>query len=511
MIKKNLIFITTILLLVLFIVGCGDVFKVAEDKYKSFNTVVTTTSTSTTTTNTTATTVAQYSEIVFDFIASTGKNNRECVLTWHNPSDSNFSKVYLLRSTSKFPDSIDDSSDTQLYNGTYERYTDSDLTPDTTYYYSIFTENKSGAKGSGSFALKNVTESTDDVRNRSFFIIGGASDYDDPEGNLASSVDMFDPVTETFTSNITTLPHPRVFCDVASVDGKIYVFGGYDSASNCEASVDVLDVSSLTWSSATDMPSARCALRTVVVDNKIYCLGGSTTGGSGGAHNATNGAQATNYIYNPEYDSWTQDGNVLRNLNSTRAGLVAESYNGEVYYFAGVSSGTWRTNGGYLNAVSNQQVTLSGLWYTIGVTASLYHKDYDDGTNLTILFTIGGSYYNNTTNNRPLPAIYMVLTTYKRMYAAFIPNVNGGTPYGYRVIGDGVDSFTNRMYAGSECYGDFLYYFGGVTGNAAVGEVNATVQKFDVKDGHLENGTWSLLTQTMPSGRFAFGITKVNN
>jgi hypothetical protein len=148
----------------------------------------------------------------------------------------------------------------------------------------------------------------------------------------------------------------------------------------------------------------------------------------------------------------------------------------------------------------------------IGAAATLYHKELDNGEEITFYLRIGGSSDNTETG---LPAGNIVnLEDDDRVYVCFLPNLNGGLPVGYRVYpkdgydnNAGIENFTNRMYAGCDYYGDYIYMFGGITGG---GGVDTGILKLDVEDGALTYTSWSVLSTSLATARYGFGITKVN-
>jgi hypothetical protein len=449
-----------------------------------------------------------YEYSVYNFAAQKGNNNREVLLTWINPVDEDFDDVLLLRDDTTLPTGPDDSDAEIIYTGTNSRFRDKNRIPDTTYYYAIYTRDVNGIYSAGSFGSIAITETIQDIRDRSFFIAGGSSSKSDPTGNLVAGVDMFDPLTDTLYADVTTLPTPRVFCDITSVEGKIYVIAG-KNGSGVLATVDILDISDFTWTTGTDMPAAKCALRTVTWDEKIYCLGGSTTTTPSG----TSSVEGENtYIYDPSIDTWDQGETVFSDINlagNGRAAFSAIAFKGCVYYFGGVEDdGTYETTGICHNILTNQEIACNGLLGYIGATSSLYYKELDNGNEMGIFFTIGGSSDNDEDD---LPASNMILTT-NYVYAAFLPNVTGGAPVGYRVYpqdgpNTGIENFTNRMYAGCEYFGDYVYYFGGIT---ADNQASTIIEKLDVQDGALTAGEWSILSTTLLTSRYGFGITRVN-
>jgi hypothetical protein len=444
--------------------------------------------------------------LVADFSVQQGNDNRENLMTWMNPLSGDFSGVRLLRKTDGFPASWNDADAALLYEGTGIRYRDSRLAPGITYYYGIYV--KSGASYSevGVFGSRQVTENDLDRRKRSFFLIGGSSSYADPTGNLVAGVDMYDPLTQQLAVNVATLPNPRVFCAVASANGKIYVFGGKDGG-GVSNKVDILDIAAMEWTIGTVMTSPRCALVAVPYNDRIYCLGGST-----GV--TTGGALASNYIYDVAGNAWAYDTSICADLIApSRCAFNGVAFRSMLYYFGGVDTlGNWTNNGQYRNLLTNQSIGLGGLLYYFGCTQAFYYKDFSDGSELAIFFTLGGS---NTGAQTALPAGTITLAGNYQVYAAYMPNPTGGPPSGYRVMppapgGYGIENFTNRAYAGCEYYGDYLYLFGGLAGSPAL--ASTLIERLDVKDGDLYNGEWtSAGVDALQTARYGFGITRVND
>jgi N-acetylneuraminic acid mutarotase len=85
----------------------------------------------------------------------------------------------------------------------------------------------------------------------------------------------------------------------ATVDGRVYVLGGWTPAGLTRAA-EYLRLSDRTWHSIAPMPAAKTAFGTAVVGGKIYAVGGMAYDSSG---NWT--ALKTVYAYNPSTGVWT--------------------------------------------------------------------------------------------------------------------------------------------------------------------------------------------------------------
>ncbi|WP_433662427.1 Kelch repeat-containing protein [Nocardia sp. CA-128927] len=85
----------------------------------------------------------------------------------------------------------------------------------------------------------------------------------------------YDPVTDSFTERARMpLNRTRGAAGVAVHEDKIYVAGGYNGILAALPYFDVYDPATDTWTPLPDMPNAREHLGAVVVDGKLYAVGG---------------------------------------------------------------------------------------------------------------------------------------------------------------------------------------------------------------------------------------------
>jgi N-acetylneuraminic acid mutarotase/TorA maturation chaperone TorD len=101
-------------------------------------------------------------------------------------------------------------------------------------------------------------------------------------------VDVYDPTSDSWTLDaIPRMSTPRTHLEPETpvVNGKIYVIGGWDGYSTLN-STEEYDPTTNSWRKIASMPTARYALATAVVGNKIYAMGGDSGGYGGNPKNA---------------------------------------------------------------------------------------------------------------------------------------------------------------------------------------------------------------------------------
>lgn len=134
---------------------------------------------------------------------------------------------------------------------------------------------------------------------------------------------------------------PTVTLTANFINGTLYVVGGVDTSGAVSSNL-AYDPATNTWKEKSSMPTAREHLTSAVVDNKLYVIGGRTSG------MATN--VDSNEVYDPITDKWT----VLESMPSQRGGLASAAVNGSIYVFGGeVPARTFDNNEKY-DTVSNE-------------------------------------------------------------------------------------------------------------------------------------------------------------
>lgn len=159
-----------------------------------------------------------------------------------------------------------------------------------------------------------------------------------PNWEAQSTVFVYDFNTEEWAQS-TPLPEPRGEHTAVVIDGKIYVVGGRfkrtpDSANFNDhfdtSSMLVFDPTTEEWSPAPDIPTARNSHAAAVIDGKIYVVGGRQfTEQENGEYANVNGASLE--VYDPEAESWS----TLAPLPQAAGGISAAVVEGKLYAFGG--------------------------------------------------------------------------------------------------------------------------------------------------------------------------------
>ena len=176
------------------------------------------------------------------------------------------------------------------------------------------------------------------VVNGTVFVIGGNIQLEREElGDLsASTVEMYDPESDTWERK-SDMPTARSGVSVSVADGKIYAIGGtktkkiqvprgFSFESEELATVEMYDPVTDTWTQKADMLTPKKTM-TCVVDGKIYAIGGWLT---------TNEKPhlETVEVYDPATDTWTK----AQSMNCARCSAAIGVVNGEIYAIGGLGS-----------------------------------------------------------------------------------------------------------------------------------------------------------------------------
>ena len=157
------------------------------------------------------------------------------------------------------------------------------------------------------------------VVNGKIYAIGGWQAF--PNGTR--TVEVYDPMTDTWTKKADDMPTARAAFSTSAVNGRIYAIGGRFIN---PAVVEEYDPAADTWTKKTDMPTARAAFSTSVVNGKIYAIGGSP---------GANAVIPTVEEYDPVKDKWTKKAD----MPTPRHGLSTSVVDGKIYAIGGWKPG----------------------------------------------------------------------------------------------------------------------------------------------------------------------------
>ena len=160
--------------------------------------------------------------------------------------------------------------------------------------------------------------------NGKIYLIGGFDHHENLGGRAPalSRVDVYDTQTNTWHT-AADMPTPRVAPQTAVFSNEIYVFGGYDrkgpgGALRYKKTVEMYDIATDTWTKKRDMPTLRHAVMTAVVHGKIYVIGGSVHDKKLGRDVATSLVE----VYDPATDRWEKRADMPTERGATHAVVI---------------------------------------------------------------------------------------------------------------------------------------------------------------------------------------------
>lgn len=145
-----------------------------------------------------------------------------------------------------------------------------------------------------SMPTARATEHVAVYHNGRAYVIGGRT-FDAPGGGAISSVEIYDVASDAWTS-ASPLPEPRSDFGAVVFNNRIYVIGGLDQSGAVRNTVFIYDIATNTWASGSPMPQGRASYAAGVCGSQIYTIAGIDPGFS---------LQTSNYAYDPGSDSWT--------------------------------------------------------------------------------------------------------------------------------------------------------------------------------------------------------------
>jgi hypothetical protein len=160
------------------------------------------------------------------------------------------------------------------------------------------------------------------VLDGKFYVIGGDNlAYEPP---YIRQVERFDPATSTW-SNAAMVPIAASKMAAASVDGHIYVAGGWTVRQGFTLSLmQIYDVATNTWTQGRLLPGPRSGAAAAAYNGKVYVIGGAD------ASSSTN----TVYEYDPATDTYT----TKASMPTVQSSMAAVTLGDRIYVIGGYDS-----------------------------------------------------------------------------------------------------------------------------------------------------------------------------
>ncbi len=139
------------------------------------------------------------------------------------------------------------------------------------------------------------------------YLLGGV----DQNFNTTATLWRYDPVSNSYNTNLPSYTIPTYFHASAYLNGKIYRIAG--AAIGTDFHVEVYDIATNTWSMAANYPFANHNLMAVALGSYIYAGGG-------------NASPTKTYRYDPNTDTW--DDAAIADFPAGRSSAASGAYNG---------------------------------------------------------------------------------------------------------------------------------------------------------------------------------------
>ena len=162
------------------------------------------------------------------------------------------------------------------------------------------------------------------------YVIGG-NNYDGHNYKSLSSVDVFDTITQEWSS-IPNMKTKRNGCAAVSLKNKIYVFGGHDGY-NFLSSAEVYDITTQEWTQLPEMKEKRKNCAVTVVGNRIYVVGGYNF--------CSKFHQCSCEVFDTYTNTWSSP---IPDMNEKRCGCQAVSIGSKIYVMGDGDYSTFATS-----------------------------------------------------------------------------------------------------------------------------------------------------------------------
>jgi N-acetylneuraminic acid mutarotase len=160
------------------------------------------------------------------------------------------------------------------------------------------------------------------VINGKIYAVGGILLHG-PINTRTGVNEEYNPRTDTWT-NQTPMPTPRVGFGIVVYQNKIYCIGGSTSNIAVTGINEVYDPTTDTWETKSPMPTPRGQMTASIVDDKIYVIGGTV--------DLLNGRISDlNEVYDPATDTWTTKSSLPHAVSEYASAVV----NDKIYVIGG--------------------------------------------------------------------------------------------------------------------------------------------------------------------------------
>ncbi len=221
------------------------------------------------------------------------------------------------------------------------------------------------------------------------FIVPGG---DTEDGQPSAQVDIYNPRLDTWTQ-AAQLPIPLSAYAMASLEGNLYLFGGWDGK-HFTNRVFVYLIAQDEWQERTPMPTARGFSSAAVASGRIYIFGGKND----------QQVLATNEIYQPNNEGslgtpWTE----APSLPSPRYAAAAVGMSDFIYIFGGKGpAGT--------EPLPLQYIPRPGTWNEITTPDPVLGSDLALASLNTQVYLLGGEINTQpTSRNHSYQAIFTMV------------------------------------------------------------------------------------------------------
>ena len=167
------------------------------------------------------------------------------------------------------------------------------------------------------------------------YVVGGFGRTMFSVWRAVDTVYRYDPTTTEWRA-MASMPTARGGLGVAVYDGRLYAIGGYDGKVN-PAAVEMYDPKTNSWTKRAPLPTPRDHLAVATVGARIYAIGGRPKLNYG-----------LNMAIVEEYDPAKDQWRPRADLPTARSGITAGVIEGRIYVLGGESkSGTFTNNEAY--------------------------------------------------------------------------------------------------------------------------------------------------------------------